>query len=270
MISFLTQDKDFFPSSFKEKFSFLKQMGFEGFEIDGKQLLENFEMVRQATKEINFPVVTACGGYRGWIGDFDEPKRKQAIKDICEILKRLSGIGGKGIVIPAAWGMFSLRLPPMTPPRSASEDEVVIMGSLNQLNDCAKENNVQIFLEPLNRYEDHMINTLEKARYYIDKGKFSNVSIIADFYHMNIEEAKINESILQQKNYIGHIHLADSHRYQPGSGHIDFKEGFQALKKINYDGAMTFECRVTGQNAEENYRKSLQYIKKLASDAWKN
>ncbi len=254
----------------KEKFLYLKQMGFDGFEIDGRQLLENFELAKEAMHQINFPIVTSCGGYHGWIGDFDDTKRKQAINDICEILDKLSSIGGKGIVIPAAWGMFSLRLPSLTPRRSQEEDEKIILDSLQQLDVYAGQNKVSIFLEPLNRYEDHMINTLEKARYYIDKGKFSNVSIIADFYHMNIEEAKIDESIFQQKNYIGHIHLADSHRYQPGSGHINFEEGFRALKEISYDCAMAFECRVTGQNVEENYHKSLQYIKKLASGIWKN
>jgi len=86
-------------------------MGFGGFEIDGKQLLENFEQVKEAVYQTNFPVVTACGGYRGSIGDFDDTKRKQAINDICAILDKLSSI----------------------------------------------------------------------ARYYIDRGKFPNVSIFADF-----------------------------------------------------------------------------------------
>ena len=87
---------------------------------------------------------------------------------------------------------------------------------------------------------------------------------------MNIEEAKIERSILQQKNHIGHIHLTDSHCCQPGSGHINFEEGFRALKEINYKGAISFECRVTEQNAEESYHRSLNHIKKLVSETWKN
>ncbi len=63
-----TQDKDFFPEDLIEKFKFVKNMGFECFEIDGKVLTDNVETVKQAIKESGLPVSSACGGYRGWIG----------------------------------------------------------------------------------------------------------------------------------------------------------------------------------------------------------
>lgn len=267
MIQFLTQDKDFFPQQLMEKFTYLQQMGFDGFEIDGKHLLTNFESVKEATETTRFKIITACGGYEGWIGDFDETKRQKAIQQIAILLERIASIGGKGIVVPAAWGMFSLRLPPMVPPRTSEEDEKVLLSSLSQLNETARQHSVYLFLEPLNRYEDHMINTLQKANFYIEKGGFSHVSIIADFYHMNIEESSIEDSIIAYKKNLGHIHLADSHRYQPGSGHINFAKGFHALKKINYKGAMAFECRVTGNDPEAEYKKSLQYIKNVYRSA---
>jgi len=270
MIFFLTQDKDFFPVTLKDKFAYLKDFGFDGFEIDGKLLLTQFEVVKEAMQKTAFPVITACGGYGGWIGDFEEAKRQKALEDISVILQRLGQLNAKGIVVPAAWGMFSLRLPPMIPPRQPSEDEEVILNSLQRLNKVSHENGVSVFLEPLNRYEDHMINTLSKARYYIDEGGFSNIKIIADFYHMNIEEARIDESIHEHKDYIGHIHLADSHRYQPGSGHIDFEKGFEALKQINYSGAMAFECRVAGNNPEQEYRRSFAYLKNIYKKTWSN
>lgn len=267
MIQFLTQDKDFFPQPLTEKFTYLQQMGFDGFEIDGKLLLNNFDSVQEAINTTRFKIITACGGYEGWIGDFDENKRQKAIEQIAILLQRIASIGGKGIVVPAAWGMFSLRLPPMVPPRNPVDDEKVLLSSLRQLNETARKNSVYLFLEPLNRYEDHMVNTLQKANYYIEKGSFSNVSIIADFYHMNIEESNIEDSIAAYKTNLGHIHLADSHRYQPGSGHIDFAKGFHALKETNYDGAMAFECRVMGNDPELEYKKSLQYIKNVYRDA---
>lgn len=270
MIQFLTQDKDFFPQPLVEKFLYVKEIGFDGFEIDGKFLLNDFEGVQEAIKITGFPVPTCCGGYEGWIGDFSEEKRQKAIRQISVLLERIAAIGGRGVVVPAAWGMFSLRLPPMISPRTAEEDETVLLNSLQYLNEAAKKNAATLFLEPLNRYEDHMINTLQRANYYIEKGGFTNVSVIADFYHMNIEEAKIDESLKQNENIIGHIHLADSHRYQPGSGHIDFEKGFMALKEINYSGAMAFECRVIGDDAEKEYKKSLQYIKDTYHHAWEN
>ncbi len=265
MAVILTQDKDFFPQNLIDKFSYLKDAGFDGFEIDGKLLLEQFDAVQQAIAITDFPVITACGGYGGWIGDFDESKRKKGLDDIAVILERLTIIGGKGIVIPAAWGMFSLRLPPMVPPRSIEDDEKVLLQSLDYLNSVAAKNNVTVFLEPLNRYEDHMINTLEKGVYYIRQRGYSHVSLTADFYHMNIEESNIPESLQHYSNYIGHIHLADNHRYQPGSGHTDFKDGFNALEKIGYKGAFAIECRVTGEQPDVAYLKSLSYIRNISS-----
>ena len=261
MIQILTQDKDFFPANLTDKFFYLKEMGFDGFEIDGKLLLNNFAEVKSAIEQTSFPVVSACGGYKGWIGDFDKDKREKSIQDISSILEQLGKLNAKGIVIPAAWGMFSLRLPPMVPPRSSAEDEAVLSASLKQLNEVAVKHKVSVFLEPLNRYEDHMINTLERAAYYIERNSLQGVKIIADFYHMNIEEAKIEESILKHAHLIKHIHLADSHRFQPGTGHIDFKKGFKALKQINYDGAMAVECRVNGNDQHAAYKKSLQFIR---------
>lgn len=258
-----TQDKPFFPENIDEKFKLAKSIGFDAFEIDGKLLLERFEEVKQAVTNTGLAVSTACGGYEGWIGDFDEVKRLNGVQEICSILRSLSEIGGQGIVVPAAWGMFSKRLPPHHPPRNDKEDKIVLLESLTEINRVAKETNTFLYLEPLNRYEDHMLNTLNDAIEIIKSGNFSNVKVIADFFHMNIEEANIYESILHAKEFLGHVHLADSHRYQPGDGHLDFINGFNALKEIDYQGYYAFECRVKGQDELLEYKKSVKYIKSL-------
>ena len=70
-----TQDKDFFPEDILEKLEFVKSMGFQSFEIDGKLLVENVDKVKEAVEKTGVPVLTACNGYRGWIGDFIEERR---------------------------------------------------------------------------------------------------------------------------------------------------------------------------------------------------
>lgn len=256
-----TQDKPFFPEKIEEKLLYIKALGFDAFEIDGALLVNSFDAVKAAVKSTGVAVSGVCGGYKGWIGDFDESKRLQGISDISRILECASEIGAKGIVVPAAWGMFSLRLPPMVPPRSSEEDRRTLLDSLGRLEKVAEATGTLVYLEPLNRYEDHMINTLDIARDIIINGGFRNVKLTADFFHMNIEEADIAKSIIDHKELIGHIHLADSHRYQPGSGHMDFISGFRALGRIGYEGYMAFECRVLGENPAEEYRKSVDYIK---------
>ncbi len=79
----------------------------------------------------------------------------------------LAEVGGKGIVVPAAWGMFTFRLPPMTSPRSLDGDRKMVSDSLRVLEQAAARTGTVVYLEPLNRYQDHMINTLADARRYI-------------------------------------------------------------------------------------------------------
>lgn len=256
-----TQDKDFFPSDLKEKFAFVKEIGFDCFEIDGKVLLENTEEVKMAIRETGLAVSSACGGYRGWIGDFIEERRQNGIADLKQILRAVSEVGGSGVVVPAAWGMFTYRLPPMVSPRSSEGDRAAILDSLAQLDPVAKEHGVWLYLEPLNRYQDHMLNTISDAVSVIEEGKFERVKITGDFYHMAIEEDDISESLKKYARYYGHIHIAENHRYQPGTGSIDFERHFRTLREIGYDGAVINEGRVRGEDPLEAYKASIPYVR---------
>ena len=256
-----TQDKDFFPSDLKEKFAFVKEIGFDCFEIDGKVLLENTEEVKMAIRETGLAVSSACGGYRGWIGDFIEERRQNGIADLKQILRAVSEVGGSGVVVPAAWGMFTYRLPPMVSPRSAEGDRAAILDSLAQLDPVANEHGVWLYLEPLNRYQDHMLNTISDAVSVIEEGKFERVKITGDFYHMAIEEDDISESLKKYARYYGHIHIAENHRYQPGTGSIDFERHFRTLREIGYDGAVINEGRVRGEDPLEAYKASIPYVR---------
>ncbi|KKI89055.1 hypothetical protein WQ54_27900 [Bacillus sp. SA1-12] len=256
-----TQNQAFFPEDIKEKFRYLKELSFDGFEIDGKILVNHLEEVKEAIAETGIPVTTACGGYNGWIGDFIEERRLSGLAEIEQILEALKEVGGKGVVVPAAWGMFTYRLPPMQSPRSKAGDREAVTSSLLYLDKVAEETGTTIFLEPLNRYQDHMINTLADARRYIEDNQLKNVKIIADFYHMNIEEDGISEALHANRDLIGHIHLADNHRYQPGSGSIDFKRHFDLLKQDGYKEFLTIECRVRGNDPEAEYKRALVHLR---------
>jgi sugar phosphate isomerase/epimerase len=258
-----TQNQAFFPENILEKFKFIKAMGFDGFEIDGKLLVNHLDEVKAAIAQTGLPVFTACGGYDGWIGDFIEERRLNGLQQITAILEALSQVGGKGIIVPAAWGMFTYRLPPMTSPRSQAGDRLAVSASLRELENVARRTGTTVYLEPLNRYQDHMINTLAEARRYIDEGRLEHVKIIGDFYHMSIEEDCLSAAFHQQRDLLGHVHIADNHRYQPGSGSIDFGCAFQQLKDDGYDGYIVYECRVRADHPAQAYQDSLTYLRTL-------
>lgn len=258
-----TQDKDFFPKDLTGKFTYLKDIGFECFEIDGKVLLEQTDLVMKAQKESGLIISSVCGGYEGWIGDFIEERRLNAVEQISRILEVMEAFGIRGIVLPAAWGMFTYRLPPMVSPRSVEGDRKAIKSSLDVLDEVAGRKNVKIFLEPLNRYQDHMLNTLSDAAKVILDNGYKNVLITADFYHMNIDEDEISEALRTHKDLIGHVHIAENHRYQPGTGSIDFEKHFRTLFEIGYRGAIVNEGRVRGMDPRKAYEVSVQYTKEI-------
>lgn len=255
-----TQDRGFFGDSFEEKLSKVKELGFEGLEIGGDVLIKRFDKIKKAVKATGVPISSICGGYRGWIGAFEEEERKKAIADIGEILRYTSEIGATGVIAPAAFGIFSRKLPPFAPPRTVEEDREVLLDSLEKINVLAKEAGSILFLEPLNRYEDHMINRLEQAKSLIDDGGFSSVKVLADFFHMNMEEENIAKSIEDINHLIGHVHLADSNRLMPGQGHIDFDSGFKALQKIGFTGFMSIECEIS-VDPVKSYLESAAFLK---------
>lgn len=256
-----TQNQAFFPENILEKFRYIKEMGFDGFEIDGKLLVNNLEEVKAAIKETGLPVTTACGGYDGWIGDFIEERRLNGLKQIERILEALAEVGGKGIVVPAAWGMFTFRLPPMTSPRSLDGDRKMVSDSLRVLEQVAARTGTVVYLEPLNRYQDHMINTLDDARRYIVENDLKHVQIIGDFYHMNIEEDNLAQALHDNRDLLGHVHIADNHRYQPGSGTLDFHALFEQLRADNYQGYVVYEGRIRAEDPAQAYRDSLAWLR---------
>lgn len=256
-----TQNQAFFPTDMLEKFRYVKGMGFDGFEIDGKLLVENVAAVKAAIAQTGLPVTTACGGYDGWIGDFIEERRLNGLQQIARILQALAEVGGKGIVVPAAWGMFTFRLPPMNSPRSQAGDRKAVSDSLRFLDEVAARTGTTVFLEPLNRYQDHMINTLADARSYIEENQLKHTQIIGDFYHMNIEEDDISAAFHEHRDLLGHVHIADNHRYQPGSGSIDFKKHFAQLRADGYDGYIVYEGRIRADDPAAAYRQSLQFLR---------
>ncbi len=256
-----TQNQAFFPADILEKFKYVKAMGFDGFEIDGKLLVENVQAVKAVIAETGLPVTTACGGYDGWIGDFIEERRLNGLQQITRILEALAEVGGNGIVVPAAWGMFTYRLPPMNSPRSQAGDRKAVSDSLRYLDEVAARTGTKVYLEPLNRYQDHMINTLADARSYIEENQLKHTQIIGDFYHMNIEEDDISQAFHKNRDFLGHVHIADNHRYQPGSGSIDFKKHFEQLRADGYDGYIVYEGRIRAEDPAAAYQQSLQFLR---------
>ncbi len=113
--------------------------------------------------------------------------------------------------------------------------------SLIEVLDYASKRNVTVAIEPLNRYECDFFNRADEVGDFISEIGYTNVGILLDTFHMNIEEKSIHDTIIQSQPFLKHIHIADSNRWYPGAGHIDFLEIINALKKIDYTGFLSGE-----------------------------
>jgi sugar phosphate isomerase/epimerase len=113
--------------------------------------------------------------------------------------------------------------------------------ALTALADHAHQRNVLLLYEHLNRYETNLLNRIEDVLPFI-KPFSGRVKILADLFHMSIEEASIPDAIRAGGNLIGHVHFADSNRRPAGLGHTDFPAIFRALRDINYTGYISAEA----------------------------
>jgi len=96
-------------------------------------------------------------------------------------------------------------------------------------------------IEPVNRYENHLINTGWQAVSMIERIGADNIFIHLDTYHMNIEEKGAGNGILDAREYLKYIHLSESDRGTPGEGCCDWDEIFATLAAIKFKGGLAME-----------------------------
>ncbi|TNC66822.1 sugar phosphate isomerase/epimerase family protein [Rubellimicrobium roseum] len=96
-------------------------------------------------------------------------------------------------------------------------------------------------IEPVNRYENHLVNTAAQAKWMIEKVGADNIFIHLDTYHMNIEEKGAGNGILDAREHLRYIHLSESDRGTPGEGTCDWDEVFATLAAIGFTGGLAME-----------------------------
>ena len=96
-------------------------------------------------------------------------------------------------------------------------------------------------IEALNRYETHLIRTLDDAEALRAAIDHPQVRLMADLFHMQLEEDDTPAALRAHAGQLVHVHLADNQRREPGSGSLDFAAAFAALRDIGFAGALTME-----------------------------
>jgi len=128
------------------------------------------------------------------------------------------------------------------PPTEKELDNVA--RALGEAATYAKSLGLLFGIEPVNRYESHLINTGRQSVEMIEKVGASNMFVHLDTYHMNIEEKGVAQGILDAREHLKYIHLSESDRGTPGAGTCDWDEIFAVLAAINFKGGLAMESFV--------------------------
>jgi sugar phosphate isomerase/epimerase len=116
-----------------------------------------------------------------------------------------------------------------------------LVEALQQCCMAAQPYGVRLALEPINRYETTLINNVTQGLELIERVGADNLGLLLDTFHMNIEEPVIEDSIRACGERIFHFHVADSNRWYPGAGHLDFASILDILFETGYQGFVSGE-----------------------------
>lgn len=166
--------------------------------------------------------------------DADPDRRAQAAEFICKIISAGAEFGA-----PAIIGSMQGRWDDAVNQQTAT---AYLRDALEQLGDHAEKSGTALFYEPLNRYETNMATTLAAGAELIQPLATRNVRLLADLFHMNIEEASIAEALRDAGSLVGHVHFVDSNRQAAGRGHMDYQPIVAALKEIRFEGYASVEA----------------------------
>ena len=148
----------------------------------------------------------------------------------------------------------------VAPGQTREEAEFLFLDCRHEILPFAAQRGVTILIEPINRYESNFLNNVDAACALLKRLPFENVGVMADLFHMNIEDDRIGASIRRNKRSVNYVHIADSNRRAPGQGHTDFGEVLDALEEISYDGWLSAEV-LPGKDADGTALATAQHMR---------
>ena len=252
-----------------DKLTNAKAYGFDAVSLPGRFLNSYLDELRDCLGDSPLPLASMSLGFSGSLLSPHESIRKQCqdsllnLFDICAELSincfnappaliqdnpsRITDAGAYGSVTEAQDALLTEQLP--------------------ALADQAQKRKLIFLLEPVNRYESEYLNTVPHAAKLCETVNHDYIGITCDFFHMQLEELSIPQSLSKAGKWIKHVHVAENTRVEPGPGSLNFTPGFRTLKKLGYNRIIEIEPRTLSGPAEKVLPKSINYLRKLWKQA---
>lgn len=256
-------------ANYTERCRNLVELGYDGIEITSEYKLSDCAMINAATKETGIkPVLTSCGA--ACLVDPRRDEREKGVQLLIQHLEVCAEVGAIGVIHPPLIatkmniGGPRQRIPDLLPLASTQKLEHDLLVALyQQICKRAEQLGTCIIIEPLNRYEQWWPCTLAQGAEICKAVGSPSCRLMADFFHMHIEETDIGKAIADCVDYIVNVHIADSTRLTPGTGLTDFKPGFKALKKGGYEHYLGLESGVPGPDRMAELKRAAEYTRDL-------
>lgn len=201
---------------------------------------------------------------------------KEALQLMKKAVDRCAELGSPylGGVLHGAIGVFSGKC-------RTKKDEEILFEVWNEAGNYAKQYNVTIGVEPINRYETYVCTGAEETLGLIEKSGAPNIGLHLDTFHMNIEEQSFYTPVKKAGKMLKHIHMTENDRGMLGDGLNHWDDLFRALNEINFEGRLVLEnfsnsvqgmaeavslWRPSPYNAEDLAKGSLEFMKKKIAE----
>ena len=228
-----------FTGDFEANVADIAQMGYDGVELAIRDpRLVNADAIQRVVGAHGLGV-PAIGTGQAWVEErlsFTDPDpdiRHRAVERVKSHLPLAKELGAV-VIIGLLRGI-------VRPGVSQEQAESWLVGALRECAEEASRLGVRFALEPINRYETTLVNNVAQGLELVDKVGSESFGLLLDTFHMNIEEPSIEDSIRAAGDRIFHFHVADSNRWYPGAGHLDFGAILRALADTGYQGYVSGE-----------------------------
>jgi sugar phosphate isomerase/epimerase len=259
-----TQPAQFQAATFKgdldTNLTRIASLGYDGVELAIRDpRLVNADELERLVRERSLGV-PAIGTGQAWgeeglsFTDPDPAIRQQAIERIQSHFPLAARFGALVII-----GLVRGIVRPGMDPQQAMD---WLVAALQECCSAARPLGVRLALEPINRYETTLINNAAQGLELIERVGAGNFGLLLDTFHMNIEEPGIETSIRRCGPRIFHFHVADSNRWHPGAGHLDFQSILSTLQETGYKGWVSGEF-LPRPDAETAARQGIHFLRGL-------
>jgi len=258
----------------------VKNMGYDIIEIAVEDTsIIDWKLVKTVAKDLDLKItISGAFGIERDISSTEPAYRELGKQYIIDCIKIAADVGSPVFGGPVYSAVGKTRL---VSDEQKKQERTWCVETLVEVGKIAADYGVVVGLEPLNRFETDMVNTVDQALSIVREVGSGNLKIVLDTFHSNIEEKDIPASIRKiGKELLCHVQGNESDRGTPGTGHLEWEGIRDALVEIGYDGAVVIETfgqpskelaraaciwRPLANSADELASEGLAFYKKMFS-----